>query len=410
VTTQTSDLGPTTALRLIRLLVRPFERFVRIEASSGIVLLGAALVALAWASSPWSGSYVALWDMPVASTKLTPHFVVNEVLMTLFFLLVGLEIRREIHDGELSSWRAAALPVFAAFGGMLAPAVVYLAIAGPTLPSGWGIPIATDIAFALGVVSLLSKRIPPALRVLLLALAIFDDIGAIVVIAVFYTSGVQVAGLALAAAGVVLIAILRRVGVTRALLYVPAGMLIWYGLYRAGVHPTLTGVIVGFMTPPSAVGEDPDLPSPAERLENLLHPWVAFGIMPLFALANAGVDLRTAGAGSLPIGLGIALGLVIGKPLGILAASVTAVKLRLASLPRDVTWSGIVVLGIVAGIGFTMSLFITGLAFKTQIHAHAMAKTAVLAGSALSAILALVVARAVYTKRPVVSERLEDNA
>lgn len=398
MTTQTSNLGPTTALRLIRLLVRPFERFVRVEASSGIVLLGAALVALVWASSPWSGSYIALWDRPVAD--LTPHFVINELLMTLFFLLVGLEIRRELHDGELSSWRAAALPVFAALGGMLAPAAVYLAIAGPTLPSGWGIPIATDIAFALGVVSLLSKRIPPALRVLLLALAIFDDIGAIVVIAVFYTSGVQVAGLALATAGVVVFLILRRVGVTRALAYVPAGMLIWFGLYRAGVHPTLTGVIVGLMTPPSAVG-DPDLPSPAERLENLLHPWVAFGIMPLFAFANAGVDLRTAGSGSLPIGLGIALGLVIGKPLGILVASATAVKLRLASLPRDVTWSGIVVLGIVAGIGFTMSLFITGLAFKTQIHAHAMAKTAVLAGSALSAILALVVARGVYAKKPV---------
>ena len=390
----------TTVLRIVGALIRPIERFVHVEAASGLVLFATAVIALAWANSPWRGTYVALWETPIHLAAIgheiavTGHFVVNDALMALFFLVVGLEIRRETHRGELSSLRASALPVFAAVGGMVVPAAIYLAISGAESARGWGIPIATDIAFALGVLELLGRRVPPPLRVMLLALAIFDDLGAIVVITIFYSTGLEAHGLVLALAGVLLIVGLQWLGARRAAAYVPAAALLWFGMHEAGIHPAIAGVIVGLLTPVSPARGDHEGVSPGERLERALHPWVAFGVMPVFALANAGLDLHGLGAGSLAVGFGVASGLVIGKPLGILGASAIMVKSGIAALPRGITWRDVLVLGIVAGNGFTMSLFMAELAFVGRPDLHGTAKLAVLVASMSSALLALVLARA----------------
>jgi len=327
------------------------------------------------------------------------------VLMALFFLVVGLEIRRESHRGELSSLRASALPVFAAIGGMVVPAAIYLAIAGTESTRGWGIPVATDIAFALGVLELLGRRVPPPLRVLLLALAIFDDLGAIIVIAIFYSTGLEAHGLVLVLVGVLLIVGLQRFGTRRLAAYAPAAVLLWFGMHEAGVHPAIAGVIVGLLTPVLPPRGDPEGASPGERLEQALHPWVAFGVMPVFALANAGLDLHGIRSGSLAIGFGVASGLVIGKPIGILGASAIMVKSGLAALPRGITWRDILLLGVVAGIGFTMSLFMAELAFVGRPDLYGVAKLAVLVASTSSALLALLLARALRSR--VASDRSE---
>ncbi|MCA9678886.1 MAG: Na+/H+ antiporter NhaA, partial [Myxococcales bacterium] len=426
--------------RLARAMVRPLERFLAIEAASGVVLLLAAAAALIWANSPWHGSYHDLWDLPLRLTlgtwklETTLHFVVNDILMVIFFFVVGLEIRREIAGGELSDLRRAALPVVAAVGGMLVPAVMYVVLApGGEAARGWGVPMATDIAFAVGILALLGKRVPAALRVLLLALAIIDDIGAILVIAIFYSSGVELAGFAIAGAGMVAILILQTIGVRRALVYVPAGVAIWAGMLIGGVHPTIAGVILGLMTParawyglrgflaagrehldeierradqPDATAHDLVVPlaklrrahrealSPCESLLGQLHPWVAFGIMPIFALANAGVDLGGVDLGASPgVLLGIVVGLMVGKPLGVVLACGIAAKARLVSLPRGVDWRGVALVGLVAGIGFTMALFIAALAFAGAPELHATAKLAVLLASAGAAVLTLVAGR-----------------
>jgi NhaA family Na+:H+ antiporter len=237
-------------------VLRPIERFVRVEASSGILLLFAAVVALVWANSPWGASYEHLWHTPITLgigpwvSDQSLHFWINDGLMTVFFLVVGLEIRREIHEGELSELKRAALPIAAALGGMAVPAILYLLLNGdPRTKSGWGIPMATDIAFAVGVLALLGKRIPPALRVLLLALAIIDDIGAIIVIAVFYSAGIDWSGFLVAGTGIVLVGLLQALGIRRATLYVPAGAVLWFGILKAGVHPTIAGVVLGLLTP-----------------------------------------------------------------------------------------------------------------------------------------------------------------
>jgi NhaA family Na+:H+ antiporter len=259
----------------------------------------------------------------------------------------------------------------AALGGMLAPALLYLGLArGGAVRAGWGIPTATDIAFAVGALALLGKRVPPALRVFLLALAILDDVGAVVVIAVGYSRGVAPLGLGIAALGVALVLTLRRFGVRRALGYLPAGALIWWGLWRAGVHPTLAGVVVGMLAP---------LPS----LAATLHPWVAYGILPLFALVNCGVDLGAFSLGNPAarrVFIGVLVGLAVGKPLGIVGASALAVRLRLGALPRDVSWRGLGVAGCVAGIGFTMGILVAELSFEGGSRLAA-AKAAVLASS-----------------------------
>lgn len=419
--------------RAVQRVTGPVERFLRTEAAGGIVLSWTTFIALAWANSPYRESYHALWHSP-AGIRLGDfelvhplHFWVNEILMTLFFFVVGLEIRREIARGELSDLRRASLPLGAAIGGMVVPALIYLAInAGRSSASGWAVPMATDIAFAVGILTLLGKRVPPALRVLLLALAVIDDVGAILVIGLAYSSSFDPMGLTIAAAGILGIFTMQWAGIRRAWLYVPPGLVVWYGIHAAGVHATLAGVIVGLLTPAQAwfgrgefvrtlghvvevVGRDKDprdpgllahldaeqldilkearreLMAPVDYLQHALHRWVAYAIMPLFAFANAGVSLSsvTLDDTSIPLLTGVVLGLTLGKPLGIVLGTFIVVKAGAAALPRGVTWRGVFVVGLVGGIGFTMSLFIAELAFEgATLDA---AKFAILIGSALAA-------------------------
>ncbi|HEX2670837.1 MAG TPA: Na+/H+ antiporter NhaA, partial [Polyangiaceae bacterium] len=445
----TSSLPPeasTALLRVARVAVRPLERFLRIEAASGVLLLVAAAFALAWANSPWAANYLNLWHTPAGirigsfTFERTLEWVVNDCLMVIFFFVVGLEIRREIHQGELSEWRRAALPTAAALGGMLAPAGLYLLLAGsPATRSGWGVPMATDIAFAVGVLALLGKRVPPALRVLLLALAVIDDLGAIVVIALFYSSGLNLSGFLLAALGLAAILLLQRFAIRTKLVYFVAGFVVWAGIYRAGVHPTIAGVIVGLLTPVRAwfdtegflqttraelehFERDPTLTSsphelaralgqmnrarrevlsPAESLIGLLHPWVAFGVMPVFALANAGVMLSGGEAhrgDTSIISLAVAAGLVLGKPIGILLASWLMLRLRLGILPTGIDARHLLVLGVIAGIGFTMALFVAQLAFLEPSQ-MAAAKLGVLSASGASAVFGLALGRLLLPAR-----------
>ena len=426
-------------LRLVRLAGRPLDRFLRIEAASGILLLFAAAVALLWANSPWAASYVHLWHTPLGvrvgafTFERTLEWFVNDALMVIFFFVVGLEIRREIHHGELSEWRRAALPAAAALGGMIAPAALYLAFAGaPATRSGWGVPMATDIAFAVGILTLLGKRVPAALRVLLLALAVIDDLGAIVVIAIFYSSGVTLSGLMVAALGLGGVFAMQRLGVRSKLAYVAPSVVAWAGIYAAGIHPTIAGVIVGLVTPVRAwlgpdgfvVGVQKEIDrlalatpialsshalaetlrhvdaarreamSPAESLIETLHPWVAFGIMPLFALANAGVAISGGAldASSWSVVTAVAVGLLVGKPIGVLLATWLTLRLRIGALPAGLTARHLVVLGVVAGVGFTMALFIGQLAF-TDAKLLAAAKIGVLAASGGAAIVGLALGR-----------------
>jgi Na+:H+ antiporter, NhaA family len=385
-------------------LVTPIEAFLHVEAASGIVLLVAATAALIAANTSFATLYHAFVHAPVGvrvgsfAAEQPMHFLINDGLMTIFFFVVGLEIRREIHAGELSTPRRAALPVAAAVGGMITPALLYLVIVGPrsTDARGWGVPMATDIAFAVGVLALLGKRVPPALRVLLLALAIIDDIGSIVVIAIFYSGPLDGGGFAIALGGIVAIVGMQRIAIRRASLYLVPGIVVWFGLLRSGVHPTIAGVVVGLLTPARAWPEVEPV-SPAERLQHMLHPWVAFVIMPVFAFANAGVTLDAGSVSLSRVALGIIVGLVLGKPLGIVAASLLAVRLRIALLPRSIGPRELVVVGIVAGIGFTMAIFVAALAFHSSSSGDSAkldgAKAAILAASTLAILLSLVAGR-----------------
>jgi len=282
-----------------------------------------------------------------------------------FFFVVGLEIKRELHSGELSDRRRAALPALAALGGMLAPAGIYLLFnAGTPAADGWGVPMATDIAFAVGALTLLGKRVPPALRILLLALAVIDDLGAIIVIALFYSGGIKLAALGVAGAGILLILLMQKLRFRSPWAYVIPGIVIWAGTLASGVHPTIAGVAIGLCTPVRAPSGQ-DGPSPAERVQQALHRWVAFGIMPVFALVNAGVsvgDARLTDGGATLL-IGVVVGLAVGKPIGVMCASWIAVRAGVAALPAGVRWSGVFVVGLLAGIGFTMALFIATLAF-----------------------------------------------
>ena len=380
-------------------------RFISVEAASGVVLLAATALALGWANSPFAGTYQALWHRQLSFgipllAAYDLHFWVNDGLMTVFFLLVGLEIRREINDGTLSDPRVATLPIIAAAGGVVVPAVVYLLIgSAPELRNGWAIPTATDIAFAVGVLSLI-QRGSAALRMLLLTLAIVDDVAAILMIAFFYSGGLVAGQFAIAAAGIALVFLLQASGVRSALAYVFPGALVWLGMLRAGMHPTLAGVLLGLLTPVSAdFGlRARRVPSPAEppvmRVEATLHPYVAFGIMPLFALANAGVSLAGLdfSARGLRVSSAIVLGLVLGKPLGIVVTTLAAVRCRIGALPPGVRSPQILLLGLLGGIGFTMSVFIANLAFADP-ALLAAAKLGVLVGSAVAATLGFVVGR-----------------
>jgi NhaA family Na+:H+ antiporter len=372
--------------------------FVSLEAVSGIVLLLAAVGAVVWANANTSG-YAAWWgrDLTIgpgdfAITESLVHWV-NDALMTIFFFVVGLEIKRELVTGELRDPTRAALPAIAALGGMVLPALIYVAInVGGDGLDGWAIPMATDIAFAVGVLALLGPRVPSGLKVFLLTLAIVDDIGAIIVIALFYSSGVEPLWLLGGVAVVVLVLLMSRLGIDRPLAYVIPGALLWLCLYEAGIEPTLAGVVLGLLTPALPRRGRPVL----ERLESALHPVSSFVIVPLFALANAGVVLsRDAIDHALAsrVTIGIVAGLVVGKFVGISGASVLALRLRIGRLPDDLGLAHIFGVAILGGIGFTVSLFITDLAFRGQVIDDA--KIGVLAASALAALLGTVVLRVV---------------
>jgi NhaA family Na+:H+ antiporter len=384
--------------------VKAWQRFIQIETASGVVLLGATLVALIWANSPWAPRYFALIEQSVSvsfggfTVARSAQWLINDGLMVIFFFVVGLEIRRETKQGVLSTWRGAALPTAAALGGMLMPAVLYLSLAGqPSTRSGWAIPTATDIAFAIGIVTLLGKRVPSALRVLLLALAVIDDLGAIVIIALFYSSTINPLGLLLAAGALATVLGMQRWAIRSPWLYVIPGIVVWLGIYNAGIHPTIAGVALGLLTPVTSAADG--TPSPTDRLIDALHPYVAFAIMPLFALVNAGVAIGGAplDATSSRVVLAIVVGLVLGKPIGVLLASALTLKLGLATLPSSLQTRHLCLLGVVAGIGFTMALFVAQLSFSdaTQLAA---AKLGILIASALAAVLSVIVGRLLFTR------------
>lgn len=369
------------------------------DASVGVVLIGAALLAIAINNSPLAWLYDGLLDTPlvVGIGDLTFHkpllLWINDGLMAIFFFHVALEIKREMVEGNLASWRQASLPAIAAAGGMIVPALVFAAINAEDTVAlrGWAIPAATDIAFALGVLALLGRRAPSSLKIFLLALAILDDLGAIVVIALFYTDDLALSSLAIAVAGVAILALFNRMGVRRFGPYLVVGVIIWACVLKSGVHATLAGVALGFFIP---LTKDESRPSLLHSLEHQLAPWVSFGVMPVFAFANAGVSLAGLSLEALlaPLPLGIAMGLFVGKQLGILGFSWLGTRVGLCRLPHDVSWlqmHGVAALG---GIGFTMSLFIGTLSFSDPSYA-ASVRLGVLSGSLLSGLVGYLILR-----------------
>jgi len=458
-----SDTIHETWLSSDRLLpkrfVRPVIRFTHVESSGGIVLLIAAMIAIAWANSPWSAVYFDLFNTSISFSLGPVHIeetlkdIINDGLMVVFFFVVGLEIKRELVIGELNSVKKASLPVFAAVGGMVVPALIYVAFVigtgDPDAMRGWGIPMSTDIAFSVGVVALLGSRVSVSAKLFLLALAIVDDIGAILVIAIFYTNELNLGYLAFGGVLLVVMHIAKRVGITSLLFYVPVAFAAWYGFLESGVHATIAGVILGLMTPVYAryssetfrdkvvrVLERWDINrasphpeerldhdalelavvakssvSPLNRLELALHPWSSFLIVPLFALANAGV--RFVGAESSfgeqltsPVALGVAVGLIVGKPLGVAVATWISLKLNIGELPRRTTMKGIVGLGALAGIGFTVSLFVTELAFITTVFVDE-AKLGIFVGSFISGIVGFMILRSIKTPEEEISDASE---
>jgi NhaA family Na+:H+ antiporter len=374
------------------------SEFVSLEAASGIVLLLGAAAALIWANADtagyasWWGRTLTLGSGDFAITETLVHWV-NDALMTIFFFVVGLEIKRELVTGELRDTRRAALPAVAAIGGMVVPALIYvlLNLGGAGL-DGWAIPMATDIAFSVGVLAILGARVPSSLKLFLLTLAIVDDIGAILVIALFYSSGVEPLWLLGGIAVVGLVSVMSRLGVDRPLAYVIPGALLWVCLYEAGIEPTLAGVVLGLLTPALPRRGRPVL----ERLESGLHPVSSFVIVPVFALANAGVVLNGDAidhALASRVTVGIVVGLVVGKFVGISGATLLALRLRIGRLPDDLGLAHIFGVATLGGIGFTVSLFITDLAFRGQVIDDA--KIGVLAASALAAVIGVVVLRIV---------------
>jgi len=382
--------------------VERIREFLRMEASGGIILVAAAVVALLWANSPFGSWYDAILQLPVAvqvgAAKLAKPLLlwINDGLMAIFFLLVGMEIKREVLQGELSSPAKAALPAIAAMGGMVAPAGIYLLInaGNPEALRGWAIPAATDIAFAVGVLALLGRHAPASLKIFLLALAILDDLGAIAIIAAFYTAELSWVALGFATLAIVGLGVLNALGVQRLGGYILLGAFLWVCVLESGVHATLAGVVTAFAIPLAARPGEPDDLSPLHRLEHALHPWVAFAILPVFAFANAGVSLSGTSLATLgeSIPLGIAAGLFLGKQLGVIAATWVAVRLGVGALPEGANWTQVYGVALLTGIGFTMSLFIGALAFETAEHAAAV-RIGVIGGSLLSAVAGYAVLR-----------------
>ncbi len=371
------------------------QRFFNNDAASGIILIVAAVLAMIMANTPFTRDfYQSFLATPVAVQigilEINKNMLlwINDALMAIFFLLIGLEVKREMVEGALSNRRQAAFPVIAAVGGMVIPAALFLLfnMQDPITRQGWAIPAATDIAFALGILALLGDRVPPALKVFLMALAIIDDLGAIVIIALFYTSDLSFVSLAVAGAAIAILAVLNLTGVRRTGIYILVGAVLWTAVLKSGVHATLAGVIVGFFIPLKAKNGY----SPASSLEHVLHPWVAFLILPLFAFANAGVSLQgvtLAGLTSL-LPLGIIAGLLIGKPLGISLFCWLALKLKWATLPPGTNCGQIVAVGVLCGIGFTMSIFIASLAFGAlDPELIVWSKLGILIGSVVSAVV-----------------------
>lgn len=421
-----SDLFPQVPIDRV---VAPIRRFMHVEMTSGIFLFVAALAAIIAANSSLAEYYHHLWETPVGfsfgsfSLEMTLHHWINDGLMTLFFFVVGLELKGELTYGELRDPKAASLPILAAMGGMLFPALIYLAISAPESRHGWGIPTATDIAFVVGAMVLLGKRVPKSLRIMILTLAIADDMGAILVIAIGYSTGVQYPALLLAAGLLGLIHLAARSGVRSVGVYAFLGVSVWLAFHYSGVHATLAGVALGLLTPAKPwLGGDSlsnaanslinfitggpsdtnkrmamlramqkasrESMSPLERLTQNLHPWVSFLIMPLFAFANAGVEIHPSAMGS-SVTQAAGLGLVLGKPIGVFLFSVLAVKIGIAKLPTGVTWPVLLGGGMLAGIGFTMALFVANLAFPGQTEFLDSAKVGIMGGSLLSALLGM---------------------
>ena len=375
------------------------SRFFAAESAGGLILMASAFAALVVANSPLSADYFS--TLHVKFLGLSVEHWINDGLMAVFFMLVGLEIKREMLVGQLSSWSQRALPGFAALGGMLVPALIYLAInwGNAVTLGGWAIPAATDIAFALGVLSLLGKRVPVSIKIFLSALAILDDLGAVVIIALFYTSGLSVTMLLASLAVTVLLVVFNRCGVKRLLPYLLAGGLLWFFMLQSGIHATLAGVILALCIP---LGDpDNESRSPLLRLEGRLHPWVAFAIVPIFGFANAGVSLAGISPDNLvdPVPLGVALGLLLGKQIGVFGLAALAIRSGLAKLPTGCGWLQLYGTALLCGIGFTMSLFIGTLAFPGSQHLVDEVKVGVLIGSVLSAILGVIVM--LYAKRRV---------
>jgi Na+:H+ antiporter, NhaA family len=444
---------------LVERLLAPFRRFASTQSSGGVVLLAATAIALVWANSPWASSYHELWETPLTlgvarwTARTNLHHLINDGLMAVFFFVVGLEIKREVLAGELASARRAALPMVAAFGGMVVPAVLYALLnAGGPGARGWGVPMATDIAFALGVLALLGDRVPTSLKVFLAALAIVDDIGAVLVIAVFYSGGVAWGALGAAGAILLLAVGANAAGVRRRWAYGALGLALWGTVLASGVHATVAGVLLAMAIPVrtrldepaflasarralddfdaaaivtatdpattvlSNVGHHTALEEletlceqaqpPLIRLEHALHSIVSFAIMPLFALANAGVALGANAIGEAlasPVTLGALLGLLVGKPLGITGFSWLAVRAGIAALPAGVTWRALAGAGVLGGIGFTMALFIAGLAFPDSSLLDA-AKLGVLTASAIAGVVGWVLLRRALAVSPVLGE------
>jgi Na+:H+ antiporter, NhaA family len=429
-------------------LTYPIQEFLHQEASGGILLIIATIIALIWANSPFAQSYHQLWhtylsiDIGGMSLKYSLHHWINDGLMVIFFFVVGLEIKRELLVGELSSAKKAALPIAAALGGMIFPALIYTIFnSGIEGASGWGIPMATDIAFVVGILALLGKRVPLALKIFVLALAIVDDLCAVLVIAVFYTSNISFTSLLIGAALIVLLMIMNKIGVRNLLLYTLVGVALWLAFLKSGIHATVAGVLLAFTIPVSSrintkkfknetesllkdfddAGEHGNnvlrnserlnivdqienncekILTPLQRFEHGLHPWVSFFIMPIFALANAGVTIGD-GLGSAlvhPVSLGIILGLFLGKQIGVFGFSFLAVKFKLASAPEGVSWKKIYAASILAGIGFTMSLFIANLAFNSPDILN-ISKVGILTASLLSGIVGFIILKSALSKK-----------
>ena len=387
--------------------IAPLRDFLANESASGIILMVAAVLGMLAANLPTSESYYRILDIsftidfPGIFISMTILKLINYGLMTLFFFVVGLEIKREISSGHLSRLRQAAAPFFAAAGGMAVPALIYLLIAGDVAPEGWAIPVATDIALAVGVLALMGSRVTQGLKAFLLALAVIDDIGAILIIAIVYSAGVQVSWLFGGLLSVIAVLFLQKLDVTNRVTYLLVGLLLWYSLYKAGLHPTLAGVIMGLLAPatPAQAGEKEDVEdgelTVVEELEHQFHSLSSLIVVPIFAFANAGVPLSldvTRDAFTSPIAWGIVLGLALGKPIGVFATSKLVSRAGLAELPEGATNKALLATGSTAGIGFTVAIFIAKLAFDAG-AVQDLAVTAVIVGSILSGVLSLILFR-----------------